>query len=222
MRQWLPLTVALALGACGGSSSPASPTTPSTISTATPSNRSPSVNASVSPSFGIATLSNFTFTAIGSDPDEDTLSYQWSFSDGSSGSGSQVSRIYLSEGNYSETVRVTDGRGGTAEASVNVTVASLTGRWRGVWRTFDFTMDLTQTASVVTGTYVDSAGNGRTDPAEPGSINSGGSFTIRMKRGAFGDFYFRGQIDGSGRRAAGSVSGPGLITTYQFTMDKVS
>jgi PKD repeat protein len=50
------------------------------------------------------------------------LSYAWSFGDGTSGSGVQVSHTYRTAGSYSVTLTVTNGRGNTASVSKFVEV----------------------------------------------------------------------------------------------------
>jgi hypothetical protein len=220
IRRLFSIALLATLSACGGGNS--SPTTPSTpLPATTTANRNPSVTVSVTPTSGIDALTAFTFTAVGTDPDGDTLTYKWTFSDGYAAEGAQTTRTYLSGGMFTATATVQDGRGASAQATTDaVAVASLTGRWRGSWSIYDFTMDLTQTGSLVTGTYVDRDGPGRTDPAEPGAINANGSFAVRMKQAAFGDWYFRGQLELAGKRATGTVSGPGVIGSTPFIMDK--
>jgi len=53
-------------------------------------------------------------SAAGSDPDGDSLTYEWDFGDGSTATGAAVSHTYTSVGNYSITATIADGRGGTA------------------------------------------------------------------------------------------------------------
>ena len=96
-------------------------------------------------------------------------------------------------------------------------VRTMTGTWVGSWSTYRFTMVLTQTGTVVTGTYSDQDGAGRTDPGEPGSFNDP-NLVVRMKQSTFGDFTFRGSMDGTGRRVTGNVTAAGGTTS--FTMDK--
>jgi hypothetical protein len=83
-----------------------------------------------------------------------------------------------------------------------------------------FTMNLTQNGARVTGTYNDAAyGAGQIDPAQPGSINAAGHIEMRMKQGRFTDFTFRGDMDQSGRRIVGQLSGSGF-NGQPFTMTK--
>jgi hypothetical protein len=69
------------------------------------------------------------FTASTSDPDGDALTYNWNFGDGSTGSGASVEHVYNSAGTFNATVTVTDGKGGTATGTGNMTAASIAGSW---------------------------------------------------------------------------------------------
>jgi len=90
-------------------------------------------------------------------------------------------------------------------------VRSMTGTWAGSWTAsytkadYPFTMTLTQTGTIVTGTFVDEFGaDGRTDPAQPGSFNHPTLF-VRMKQGAYPDFTFTGTMDITGQTVSGTA-----------------
>jgi len=68
---------------------------------------------------------NITFSANATDLDNDTLTYAWDFDDGSDGSGAEVNHSYAAAGNYTVTVTASDGRGGTSENSVNITITEV-------------------------------------------------------------------------------------------------
>jgi PKD repeat protein len=96
--------------------------TPSAACGIAPDNRPPTVNASRDPAGNVTTGTPVAFTAAGSDPDGDTLTYTWDFGDSSPTSSVQnPTHTYTTAGNYAAKVTVTDGRGGTANATVNVT-----------------------------------------------------------------------------------------------------
>jgi PKD repeat protein len=57
-----------------------------------------------------------------SDPDGTVASYAWDFGDGTSGTGSAPSYIYLAAGSYTVVLTVTDDLGQTAQVSHVVTV----------------------------------------------------------------------------------------------------
>ncbi len=55
----------------------------------------------------------------------DSLTYSWTFGDGNTGSGVNVSHTYVNEGTYVVTVTVDDGDGGTDTNSVTVTISNV-------------------------------------------------------------------------------------------------
>ncbi len=62
------------------------------------------------------------FSVAASDPNGDSLTYSWNFGDGSTGSGAAPQHTYSAPGNYSVTVTVSDGKGGTDSAVTTVTI----------------------------------------------------------------------------------------------------
>lgn len=57
-----------------------------------------------------------------SDPDQDTLTYAWTFGDGGSATGVSPTHTFGSAGSFSVTLTVTDGRGGSQSASTQVPI----------------------------------------------------------------------------------------------------
>jgi PKD repeat protein len=88
-----------------------------------PGNKAPTVQAAGDPAAGKPPLT-VQFSASGSDPDGDTLSYAWDFGDGGKSFVQNPSHTYMTAGSYTATVTVNDGRGGTATATVAVTVGN--------------------------------------------------------------------------------------------------
>lgn len=91
-----------------------------------PANRSPSVTVSCNPCT-IASGRSVTLTASASDPDRDSLSYQWTAATGTLGSALSFSTTWLAPftvGPATASVSVSDGRGGTASASVTIQVTA--------------------------------------------------------------------------------------------------
>ncbi len=90
-----------------------------------PGNGRPVADIDAAPLAGPAPLT-VNFDASGStDPDNDALSYEWDFDDGSpDGSGATVSHEFAAEGQYTVTLTADDGRGKTDTVSVVVTVGS--------------------------------------------------------------------------------------------------
>jgi PKD repeat protein len=87
-------------------------------------NQAPTVTASGMPTSGTAPLA-VNFTATGADVDGDTLTYAWTFSDSGTAATQNPSHTYAAAGIYPATVTVSDGKGGTASASVTITVSAL-------------------------------------------------------------------------------------------------
>lgn len=212
--------LALTAAACGGSSSSSSPTQPTTPTTpAPPANRPPVITAmSVTPQFGIQSLTLFTFSASASDPDNDAVAYAWNIG-GASASGSSTSGTFSSGGTLTAAVTVTDGKGGSVSDSRTFIVGTATGNWTGSGQGLgSFTMSLTQTAGFITGTYQDPFGSGQIDPAQPGTINSGGQIEMRVKQGRFTDWTLRGTLSQTGRQINGQMFGSGFTgQAFQLT-----
>lgn len=231
LKSALVATLLIGLSACGGSdgggggsSTPTAPTAPTTPTTPTiptpPANKVPVIsNVAVTPVFGVAQLTTFTYSASASDPDNDPVTYQWDLL-GTARTGSSGTIIFPGDANGSVRVTVTDGKGGSATDSRSVTVGSMAGRWTGSGVILgDFSMQLTQTGPVVTGSITNVLGTGNTPSDLPGSIDSLGVLQIRLKQAPFIDYTFKGQMDQSGRRVTGTIHGSGF-NGQAFYMDK--
>src|SRR5205085_2905522 len=59
-----------------------------------------------------------------SDPDNDTLTYQWQFGDGATGTGVAPTHAYSAEGSFTVTLLVADGRGGSHTATAVAAIKS--------------------------------------------------------------------------------------------------
>jgi cytochrome c len=86
-----------------------------------PGNGAPTVRATADPKTGNAPL-RVRFSAAGSDPDRDPLTYVWDFGDGGKAGGATATHRYSQPGTYSATVTVKDPGGRTGTATVTVTV----------------------------------------------------------------------------------------------------
>ena len=84
------------------------------------SNSPPTAAMSVDPSGTVKADSPITFSAAGSsDPDGDSLTFEWDFGDGNTGSGLTTSHTYAQSGNYVAELAVGDG---THEATASQTI----------------------------------------------------------------------------------------------------
>ncbi len=88
-----------------------------------PGNVAPTVEAAGDPTAGKPPLA-VQFSATGTDPDGDPLTYSWDFGDGGRSLLQNPSHTYANAGTYTATVTVSDGRGGTATDTVVVTVGN--------------------------------------------------------------------------------------------------
>jgi hypothetical protein len=84
--------------------------------------RAPIVTATATPS-GAPPGQSITFDGSGSsDPDDDPITYSWSFDDGATATSAVVSHTFTDAGMHSGTLRVTDGSGLTAMSTVTVPI----------------------------------------------------------------------------------------------------
>jgi hypothetical protein len=210
------------ISACGGkTSSPSNttPTSPTTPTPTTPVNHAPSITAmSITPSFGIAQLTQFSFSGSASDPDGDAISFAWDVA-GNSFTGTSGTVTFSNGGNGTAKLTVTDSNGAAASDTRTFVVGSATGTWTGTFGSWVFTSHLTQTGTLITGDYSDQLGPGRLDPAVANTIDGNGNVKLRYKQAVFSDFTFTGTMDATGRRITGVVNGSGYVNT-PFTMSK--
>ena len=86
---------------------------------APPANTPPKVTLSATPVKGSTPLS-VSFNARASDADGDELTYLWDFGDGTIAGGSKPKHTYREAGEYSASVTVSDGKGGTTLKEVAI------------------------------------------------------------------------------------------------------
>lgn len=94
---------AVAVAACGDASTPTQPT-------GTPNLR-PTAAFSADVTEGAAPLEVRFDASASNDPDGNIVSYEWSFGDGSTGSGQTTTHTYDAAGSYTPSLTVTDNRG---------------------------------------------------------------------------------------------------------------
>ena len=103
------------------------------IVTINPVNQPPVANFSATPS-PAPVGTPVSFSAAGSyDPDGSITAYAWDFGDGTTASGSSVSKTYAAAGTYTVSLTVTDNGGLTGSSSTTVTVTPGGGGTTVVW-----------------------------------------------------------------------------------------
>jgi hypothetical protein len=128
----------------------------------TPVNHPPLAGAiSVTPTFtGISSATEFTFVDNGaSDADGDPLTFAWNFGDGSSGQGQTAKHTYPSDGHFTVTASVSDGKATTAAPALPAPVAVVTlngTTWLNSQGTITRTWIMQQSGANLTGTYTSS------------------------------------------------------------------
>jgi hypothetical protein len=219
MRRLLPLCLLVAIAACGGNSTPPTSPTPPPSPQPTPpaANRAPVIaTVTVTPAFGIQNLTVFNFAANATDPDGDPLTFAWNIA-GNAATGPNVGPVTFTNGfSGSAAVTVSDGRGGSATSSSNFIVGSMTGRWVGTMPGFSIVYDFTQNPGGILTANFTATGivpvQGHLDPAVANTINAAGAVTFRSKVTTVGvlDYTITGNMDNTGVRFTGTVSGSGL------------
>jgi hypothetical protein len=131
-------------------------------------NHAPALGSvTASPSAGLVSATTISFSTSASDDDGDALTYNWDFGDGATATGAAASHLYTTTNTFTVRVTVSDGSK-EVSGSTTVNIRSLTGTWRGTLPgTFPVvgTFVLTQTGTVISGTYSDQFG--------PATISSG-------------------------------------------------
>ena len=93
------------------------------LSGCAPLNSPPAASFTCNPPSGGVPLS-VSFNASGSyDPDGNIVSYQWSFGDGSSGSGAEITHTYQNAGSFVAKLTVTDNQSARDTSSKTITVS---------------------------------------------------------------------------------------------------
>jgi PKD repeat protein len=77
-------------------------------------NQDPFAVISATPTSGVAPLTVQFDGSSSADPDGDALTYAWTFGDGADGAGATVSHTFVTPGQYTVALTVTDERGGRA------------------------------------------------------------------------------------------------------------
>lgn len=96
--------------------------TTSSVSVTVTSNTAPVVTSATVSKTSAPAPAKLSFGTVASDPDKQTLTYAWSFSDGQTGTGASLTKTFSQAGSYTATVTATDPGGLSASKSVSFTV----------------------------------------------------------------------------------------------------
>jgi subtilisin family serine protease len=117
--RWIALSaVAVLLNACGGGGGGGGGSSSGSTAAATPL----VANASASTSQGQAPLAVNFDASRSTGPQGGSLSYQWSFGDGSTATGASVTHTFENHGSYRATVTVNDGQQSATSSSLSIVV----------------------------------------------------------------------------------------------------
>jgi hypothetical protein len=174
-------------------------------------------------------------SATATDPANDSLTYTWSYGNNSS-VGSPTSVTLTGDGTIPVQLVVSNGKGGSATQTQNVTIGTLTGTWNlNVDRCGGggnpVVLTLTQTGNQVAGSLffpnqwcaVSARSGGSLKP--PATIDAQGNVQLlRLTAssstvGQFLETQVKGQMDGTGRKIVGVIDQSGFSNT-PMTMTK--
>lgn len=174
-------------------------------------------------------------SAAATDPQNNPLTYTWSYNN-TSAVGATNSATLTGDGSVTVQLTVSNGKGGSATQSQNVTIGTMTGTWNlnvpicgGAGN--PATMALTQTGTQVTGTlffanqWCNITRQTGGTLKQPGTIDAQGNFAmLRISVvsgivGQFLEFQLTGQMDSTGRTIVGVINQSGF-SNNPMTMTK--
>ncbi len=184
-------------------------------------NKTPTVaGVSANPSTALQGATPVSFSANASDPDGDSLTYNWNFGDGANGTGASPSHVYGGAGDFGVSVEVSDGKK-NASGATNVSVRSMAGRWGGTitvpgYSPFPITLNLAQSGSSLSGNYSDFEGSGTVS----GSVSAPLNVRITVSQAPYLPFTLSGTASADVNSVSGTVTGFDTPGTPTFTMNR--
>jgi hypothetical protein len=201
-KKWLWIAIGGGAAAAGTIAYVATKNAAPTVSTISPSTTT-----------GLQSGAGIAFSANGSDKDGDTVNYSWDFGDGTTDSSPTPTHSFLTVGNLTVKVTVSDSKhDNAASATTGVTIKNLNGTWRGTLLApsgnLNTVVTLTQTGASLSGGYADQLpGTGSVS----GSVKSSTpivTFTVSIP--GVTPFTFTGSPSGDINSLSGQGNGSGL------------
>jgi hypothetical protein len=163
---------------------------------------------------GIASLTEFDFSASASDPNGDALTYQWTFGDGTSGSTLERPKHVYGGASVSTpfqvTLTVSDGVSSSAPKPTSVDVTKLDGSWatapdaNGITRS----LLLTQTGTLLSGAY--NHGGCSTGGSAAGQVTAPRTVSLLLNAGCWEPITFSGTISDDAKSMSGTAQDTAL------------
>ena len=165
---------------------------------------------------GATPVTPTTFSSVGaSDADNDPLTYNWAFSDGTTATGTSVTKTFSSAGTFTATLTVRDGRA-SATATGGVTIRTLSGTWTGGLTGIKTVMTLNHSGGSISGSFTFDIGFAGT---VSGSINpTTRVVTLTVSVPSFQAFTFTGNPSADFNTLSGVANGSGFVNdTWNMT-----
>lgn len=178
---------------------------------------------------GMANQTNFTFTSNGSsDPDGDSLTYEWDFGDTTTGTGASTTHRYTATGTYTVKLTVKDDKTSSVTPTASVVVVpNVAGTWTGGRdTTFDCALSvaLTQSGTALTGGMSFVSPCFGTIPMASGSVSTALTHptTLQWQTQSY-DFSSGGtNFAGLNMRFSGTTNAAGTSVTGTLTLSQPS
>jgi PKD domain-containing protein/PEGA domain-containing protein len=164
---------------------------------------------------GLAAATSYTFSAQGaSDPGNKALTFNWSFGDGSTGSGASITHTYQSAGSFTIGLTVSNGQATANATSSSVTVKDLSGQWTGNLGSNSLNLTITQNGSALGGSGIFAGNIGSLS----GAVVPQRVVTLNLNVGGTSvPIVLSGTVDSTVSTVSGTVtSGLSGVATFSF------
>jgi PKD domain-containing protein len=160
----------------------------------------------------IATVPPHYYSYYGSDPGRTYESYYWDFGDGTTAVGGEsISHVYATVGVFVASVLARNSEGTSQQASSNIHVGSLTGRWSGDYGRVSITQDGLELRG-----YVDDS----REVVVEGRVSMTGTVTFSITRPGLDPVTFTGAAGPNVTTLVGIAKGPNAVDRpWKLTRD---